>query len=94
MRSSTVETMIPMSLPPGRGNVNATCIMPAPPTHERVFRLFWNERKVDKARNWLNRAVKLNPDLGDSWAYFYKFEVQHGTAVCCITCVSMIWGVG
>ena len=28
-----------------------------------------------------NRAVKLDPDLGDSWAYFYKFELQHGTEV-------------
>ena len=27
--------------------------------------------------------MKLDPDLGDAWAYFYKFELQHGTEVCC-----------
>ncbi|KAI8921006.1 PRP1 splicing factor, N-terminal-domain-containing protein [Powellomyces hirtus] len=44
-----------------------------------VARLFWAERKVDKARNWFNRAVKTNPDLGDSWAWYLKFEMMHGT---------------
>eukprot|EP00005_Dracoamoeba_jomungandri_P004683 CAMPEP_0174258100 /NCGR_PEP_ID=MMETSP0439-20130205/7161_1 /TAXON_ID=0 /ORGANISM="Stereomyxa ramosa, Strain Chinc5" /LENGTH=930 /DNA_ID=CAMNT_0015341477 /DNA_START=56 /DNA_END=2848 /DNA_ORIENTATION=- len=44
-----------------------------------VAGVFWADRKVDKARNWFDRAVKLNPDLGDSWAAFYKFELQHGT---------------
>jgi len=34
---------------------------------------------VDKARSWFERAVKLDPDNGDSWAYFYRFELQHGT---------------
>ena len=29
----------------------------------------------------LTRAVKLDPDLGDSWACFYRFELQHGTEV-------------
>ena len=29
----------------------------------------------------LCRAAKLDPDLGDVWAYFYKFEQQHGTEV-------------
>lgn len=23
--------------------------------------------------------VKIEPDIGDSWAYFYKFELQNGT---------------
>lgn len=44
-----------------------------------VAKVFWRDRKVDKTRTWLNRAVTLNPDLGDAWANFYKFEVQHGT---------------
>jgi hypothetical protein len=25
------------------------------------------------------RAVTLNPDFGDAWAYWYKLEMQHGT---------------
>ena len=44
-----------------------------------VAKLFWNDRKVDKARNWLHRAVTLAPDNGDFWAQYYKFELQHGT---------------
>jgi len=44
-----------------------------------VATVFWQDRKVDKARSWFNRAVALNPDLGDTWAYFYKFEKQQGT---------------
>jgi pre-mRNA-processing factor 6 len=45
-----------------------------------VAKLFWHDRKVDKARSWLNRAVTLAPDIGDFWALFYKFELQHGNA--------------
>ncbi|KAJ3276828.1 hypothetical protein HDV01_002883 [Terramyces sp. JEL0728] len=44
-----------------------------------IARLFWSERKIDKARNWFQRAIKINPDLGDSWAWWYKFECAHGT---------------
>lgn len=35
--------------------------------------------QVDKARSWFNRAVTLNPDGGDFWAQYYKFEAQHGS---------------
>jgi pre-mRNA-processing factor 6 len=44
-----------------------------------VARIFWEDRKLDKARNWFNRAVSLNSDLGDVWAHFYRFEAQHGS---------------
>lgn len=44
-----------------------------------VAQLFWNDRKNDKARTWFNRAVMLNPDIGDHWALWYKFEKQYGT---------------
>lgn len=44
-----------------------------------VAKLFWHDRKVDKARSWLNRAVTVAPDIGDHWALYYKFELQHGT---------------
>ena len=38
--------------------------------------LFWNDRKIDKARSWWNRAVTIAPDIGDHWASYYKFELQ------------------
>eukprot|EP00897_Mesotaenium_endlicherianum_P009105 jgi/Mesen1/8222/ME000442S07492 len=44
-----------------------------------VARLFWHDRKVDKARSWFNRAVTLAPGVGDLWAQFYRFELQHGS---------------
>ncbi|KAJ4803427.1 Pre-mRNA-splicing factor 6 [Rhynchospora pubera] len=44
-----------------------------------IAKLFWADRKVDKARNFYNRAVILGPDIGDHWALFYMFELQHGT---------------
>jgi pre-mRNA-processing factor 6 len=44
-----------------------------------VASLFVSERKIDKARKWMERAVILNPDLGDSWARYYYFEQEVGT---------------
>jgi len=46
-----------------------------------VDRLLWVERKIVKAREWFLRTVKIDPDLGDAWAYFYRFELTHGTEV-------------
>jgi len=44
-----------------------------------VAKLFWADHEVNKAREWLARAVKIDPDFGDAWAYAYRFELQHGT---------------
>jgi pre-mRNA-processing factor 6 len=29
--------------------------------------------------------VKVDPDYGDAWAYYYKFELIHGTKVCALS---------
>eukprot|EP00559_Dactyliosolen_fragilissimus_P005788 CAMPEP_0184858404 /NCGR_PEP_ID=MMETSP0580-20130426/3511_1 /TAXON_ID=1118495 /ORGANISM="Dactyliosolen fragilissimus" /LENGTH=942 /DNA_ID=CAMNT_0027354529 /DNA_START=81 /DNA_END=2905 /DNA_ORIENTATION=- len=44
-----------------------------------VASLFAMERKKVKARKWFERAVVLNPDIGDSWAKYYAFELENGT---------------
>ncbi|KAF7282681.1 pre-mRNA processing factor 6 [Rhynchophorus ferrugineus] len=44
-----------------------------------VSRLFWAERKVNKCREWFQRVLKLDPDLGDAWANWLRFEQLHGT---------------
>ncbi|KAF2581004.1 hypothetical protein F2Q68_00006524 [Brassica cretica] len=44
-----------------------------------VAKIFWRARKVDKARKYFERTVKLDSDNGDFWAVYYKFEVQHGS---------------
>lgn len=41
-------------------------------------RLFWSDRQVEKARSWFLRAEKADSDLGDVWAWHYKFELEHG----------------
>lgn len=44
-----------------------------------IARVFWGERKLDKAQNWFEKALIRDSDLGDSWAWYYKFLCEHGT---------------
>ncbi|KAE9378282.1 putative Pre-mRNA-splicing factor prp1 [Stipitochalara longipes BDJ] len=44
-----------------------------------IARLFWGERRLEKAQNWFEKAILLDSDLGDTWAWYYKFLLQHGT---------------
>ncbi len=44
-------------------------------------RVFWGERKLDKARSWFDRAILADPDWGDGWAWCVKFLDEHGTEV-------------
>lgn len=46
-----------------------------------VARNFWYERKLDKALSWFEKAILADSDLGDTWAWYYKFLLQHGTEV-------------
>ena len=46
-----------------------------------VARIFWGERKLDKAASWFEKAVVLDSDLGDTWGWYMKFLLQHGTEV-------------
>jgi len=45
-----------------------------------VARIFWGERRLDKAATWFEKAVLLDPDQGDSWAWYLKFLRMHGTS--------------
>jgi len=44
-----------------------------------VARIFWGERKLEKASSWFEKAIVLDSDLGDTWAWYVKFLSQHGT---------------
>nr|WNZ75750.1 U4/U6 x U5 tri-snRNP complex subunit Prp1 [Trichoderma harzianum] len=44
-----------------------------------VARIFWADRKLEKAQSWFEKALVLDGDCGDSWAWYYRFLVQHGT---------------
>lgn len=37
-----------------------------------IARVFWKEKKFDKAKKWLERAIALDKNIGDSWIYFWK----------------------
>ncbi|KAJ2841902.1 U4/U6 x U5 tri-snRNP complex subunit Prp1, partial [Coemansia erecta] len=44
-----------------------------------VARLFWSERRLDKARSWFERATRADPDYGDAWAWWLRFELDQGS---------------
>lgn len=44
-----------------------------------VAKMFWMEAKKNKAREWFNKTVKIDPDLGDAWAWYYKMEMLFGS---------------
>jgi pre-mRNA-processing factor 6 len=46
-----------------------------------VARIFWAERRLEKAATWFEKAILLDSDLGDTWAWYYRFLLQHGTDV-------------
>lgn len=46
-----------------------------------VARIFWGERRLEKAMTWFEKAVISDSDMGDTWAWYYKFLMQHGTTV-------------
>lgn len=51
-----------------------------------VARIFWSERRLEKAMTWFEKAIVANSDLGDTWAWYYKFLLQHGTDVSQLLC--------
>ncbi|KAK1936526.1 putative u5 snRNP-associated subunit [Babesia divergens] len=41
-------------------------------------KLFWDERKVVKARKWFQRAIALDESNGNIWGTFLAFELENG----------------
>lgn len=46
-----------------------------------VGKLYCQEKHIEKARTWLDNAVRSNPEYGDAWVYYYKLEKQLGDDV-------------
>ncbi|CRG84645.1 Pre-mRNA-splicing factor prp1 [Talaromyces islandicus] len=44
-----------------------------------VARIFWDERRLEKAMTWFEKAILSDSDYGDAWGWYYKFLTQHGT---------------
>jgi len=38
--------------------------------------VFWKEKKREKAKKWLEKAIELDKGLGDAWACLYVFESE------------------
>ncbi|KAH6907027.1 pre-mRNA splicing factor prp1 [Coprinopsis sp. MPI-PUGE-AT-0042] len=43
-----------------------------------VARLFWSERKIEKAREWFGRASRADPNWGEVWGWWLAFERKYG----------------
>ncbi|KAF2730872.1 hypothetical protein EJ04DRAFT_514942 [Polyplosphaeria fusca] len=44
-----------------------------------IARVFWAERRLEKAASWFTRACNTDADYGDAWVWYYKYLEQHGT---------------
>jgi pre-mRNA-processing factor 6 len=44
-----------------------------------VARIFWGERRLEKAGSWFEKAILLDQSRGDTWGWYWKFLQQHGT---------------
>lgn len=44
-----------------------------------VAKVFWADRRLEKAKMWLERAIAVNPKYGDAWAYLYMYARQNET---------------
>ena len=42
-----------------------------------VAKIFWKEKKLDKAKKWFEKTIELCPLHGDAWCYFYKFLLEN-----------------
>lgn len=41
-----------------------------------IAKIFWKERKYDHARKWLERSLALDPNIGDTWAFYWTFVYE------------------
>ncbi len=47
-----------------------------PYVHASVAKIFWSEKKNEKVRKWLEKALLLDDNIGDHWALLYLFELD------------------
>lgn len=50
-----------------------------PVLYTTVGRIFQAARGLANADTWFSKAVQLDPDYGDGWAWWWKFLLQYGT---------------
>jgi pre-mRNA-processing factor 6 len=42
-----------------------------PHVYLATAKIFYKENKMEKFKRWVEKALLLNPRLGDAWAYLY-----------------------
>jgi pre-mRNA-processing factor 6 len=47
-----------------------------PHVYLSTAKIFLKEGKIEKARRWLEKALILEPRLGDAWAYLYLIDKE------------------
>lgn len=43
-----------------------------------IAKIYIKERNMEKARKWLENAIRINPDYADAWVIYYKSELLYG----------------
>jgi Tfp pilus assembly protein PilF len=43
-----------------------------------IAKVFWQEKKFEKARKFFKQAVVLDKDNGDTWGFLALFEQENG----------------
>lgn len=46
-----------------------------------LAKILWADRRDVEVKKWLERAISADRDLGDAWAYYYRFMCLCGTKV-------------
>jgi hypothetical protein len=46
-----------------------------------IGKIFWVEKKQNKARKFLVRATELDKDNGDTWLHLLEFEKMYGDTI-------------
>ena len=41
--------------------------------------LMWKDAKINKSRKWFQRAIQIEPKLGNTWGTYFAFEIENGT---------------
>lgn len=47
-----------------------------PQVYLSTAKVFLREAKIEKAKRWLEKALYIEPRLGDAWAYLYLIEKE------------------
>lgn len=66
----------------GKANVALAQVGQDPLVFLTMAKLFWADRKMEEAKDYLERAVVMDPSNGDLWAWYCLFTRQQSNETC------------